>query len=106
MGARCPRLWEVEASLDGRLLPDAAELFAQHVAMCADCKQEQAGLLRLAHVCEESEQPSVDPLLLRRLRARTLEAASQAAHGTGEPRRRTASPVSSMPPASRSAPRA
>jgi cell division septation protein DedD len=77
MSTRCPRSWEVEADVDGRLLPSARPSLERHEASCDDCRRERAALERLAQLSEYGADAAADDLVLRRLRMRTLEEAAR-----------------------------
>jgi len=66
--------------LDGRLLPEQAELMAQHVAECPDCQTFYSALRRLEALFGEAGMPAPRPGFSARLQARL--AARQVRHHT------------------------
>ena len=75
MKASCPRLFEVEASRDGRLTGAEAARFQSHLAACAVCAREARALQA---VSEALRSPTIaaggDELHVRRERTRLLAA--------------------------------
>lgn len=72
MSARCSRIWEVEASRDGRLQGSALEAHRQHVASCASCRAETRALDLLAERSKAVGDGPVDQIALRRARREIL----------------------------------
>lgn len=68
----CPRLWQVEASRDGRLPREEAVRFRRHAETCATCTQERVALEQLA-VRLRGGSPALDDVATRRLKQRVLE---------------------------------
>jgi hypothetical protein len=91
MSARqCPRLFEVEATRDGRLTGAERASFERHVAICAVCSGEMRALQRLASALRASSRDEIGELHVRRERTRLLAAFNGALIG---PKRRRVSPV-------------
>jgi hypothetical protein len=75
MSARqCPRLFEVEATRDGRLTGAERASFERHVAICSVCSGEMRALEGLAQALRASSRDEVDELHIRRERTRLLAA--------------------------------
>jgi hypothetical protein len=72
---RCPRLFEVEASRDGRLSGVELARFRTHLGACADCAREARELDALSEALREPPGSSTsDELRIRRERTRLLAA--------------------------------
>lgn len=69
---KCRRLWQVEASRDGRLSREEADRFERHAQACADCIDERAALEQL-RASLRSASPALDDMAARRMRQRVLE---------------------------------
>ena len=65
--ASCPRLFEVEALRDGRLLGAELRSFERHLATCSDCARESELFERLGQALRSNASGSVDELRVRRL---------------------------------------
>lgn len=72
--ARCPRLFEVEALRDGRLVGAERASFERHMAGCVACSREAEELAALAQALREGEPAAPDELRVRRERTRLLAA--------------------------------
>ena len=70
----CPRLFEVEALRDGRLVGAELKSFERHLATCGDCAREAALCERLAQALRANALGSADELRVRRERTRLLSA--------------------------------
>ncbi len=72
----CPRLFEVEAMRDGRLVGPERGSFERHVASCAACSREAQALEELARSVRASTdaRDELDELHVRRERTRLLAA--------------------------------
>jgi hypothetical protein len=91
MSARqCPRLFEVEATRDGRLTGAERASFERHVAICSVCAGEVRALESLARALRASSRDELDELRVRRVRTRLLAAFDGAVIG---PKRRRVSPL-------------
>ncbi|MFO0762237.1 MAG: FecR domain-containing protein [Byssovorax sp.] len=73
--ATCERLWQVEASADGRLGPADAASFERHLATCAICAAERDALLRLTEIVGAPPEPPLAQLAQRRARNALIKAA-------------------------------
>lgn len=78
MSRTCARVWEVSAARDGRLGAAATSALAGHIDRCEDCRRERDALDDVRERLQEAAAGELDELSLRRLRARTLEAAGNA----------------------------
>jgi hypothetical protein len=88
----CPRLWEVEASRDGRLSGEELARFKEHCERCEPCTARRDDLDGLIDVLGQSMPDGLDPLSLRRLRQRVLESADATlARPSGLPPKRAVS---------------
>ncbi|HEX3696320.1 MAG TPA: FecR domain-containing protein [Polyangia bacterium] len=74
--ARCPRLFEVEATRDGRLAGAELASFARHMTTCAECAREVRALEALAEAIRKGsgERPGSNDLRAWRERTRLLAA--------------------------------
>lgn len=77
----CARLWQVEASLDGRLDAAEAASFARHLVGCAACTGEMAELRALAETMSALPEGRQPELSQRRARQALLKAADERALG-------------------------
>jgi hypothetical protein len=87
---RCPRLFEVEATRDGRLTGAERASFERHVAICSVCSGERRALERLALALRASSREETGDLHARRERTRLLAAFDRALLG---PTQRRVSPL-------------
>lgn len=78
MSRTCARVWEVSAARDGRLGAAAASALEGHIERCDDCRRERDALEAVREQLQGATAGELDDLSLRRLRARTLEAAGNA----------------------------
>lgn len=83
----CPRAWQAEAVLDGRLRGAEAAAFERHVTQCATCGEAQRDLIAIAAACRAVPTPVATELGAARLRGRILREANRRIV-TGGPRRR------------------
>lgn len=74
----CSRTWQVAAARDGRLGVKARVDHERHLSRCEACSKELASLDTLGARLRATSVVEPDDLALRRLRARTLEAADAA----------------------------
>jgi hypothetical protein len=87
---QCPRLFEVEATRDGRLTGAERASFERHVATCSVCSGEMRALEGLARALRASSRDELDELHVRRERTRLLAAFDGALIG---PKRQRAFPL-------------
>src|SRR5882672_4844002 len=70
----CPRLFEVEAAIDGRVTGAELANFERHMTMCPDCLREAQALDALDQAVREVPTGKGDEFRVRRERTRLLTA--------------------------------
>jgi TolA-binding protein len=83
MSSPCPRLFEVEALRDGRLLGVERTRFEQHLETCAACRKEAAAIERLGTSLQLATNLPRNELHVRRERTRLLESFDRSLLGAG-----------------------
>ena len=62
----CPRLFEVEAAIDGRVTGAELASFERHMTMCPECLREAQALDALDHAVREVPASKGDEFRVRR----------------------------------------
>ena len=89
----CPRLWQVTALRDGRLVGAEAAAVARHATSCAECARESAELAEMGERLRAAPVVIPDEVAIRRGRQALLERADASVTGRHRPVRLRRAPL-------------